>query len=233
MHYVMSDIHGKYEKYLQMLELIQFSEQDKLFILGDIADRGEQPIEIYQDMMKRNNIIPIMGNHDYMALFLLDMLITDMTEENFAADLELEDMQDILAWIDEGGDTTIAGFQKLSISEREEILDYIAGFALYQEIQIQEKKFILVHAGLENFEETRKLDSYEPQELLFIRDDPDKAYFQDKNIYVITGHTPTPYYSGKAEIYHGNNRICIDCGACFQTGRLACLCLETMEEFYI
>ncbi|MDE6777099.1 MAG: fructose-bisphosphatase class III [Oscillospiraceae bacterium] len=233
MHYVMSDIHGKYEKYLQMLELIQFSEQDKLFILGDIADRGEKPVEIYQDMMKRNNIIPIMGNHDYMALFLLDKLVTDMTEENFATGLELEDIQDILAWIDEGGDTTIAGFQKLSIPEREEILDYIAGFALYQEIQIQEKKFILVHAGLENFKETRDLDSYQPEEVLLIRDDPDKAYFQGKNIYVITGHTPTPYYSGKAEIYHGANRICIDCGACFQTGRLACLCLETMEEFYI
>ncbi len=233
MHYVMSDIHGKYEKYLQMLELIQFCEQDKLFILGDIADRGEQPVAIYQDIMKRNNIIPIMGNHDYMALFLLDKLVTDITEENFATGLELEDIEDILAWIDEGGDTTIAGFQKLSIPEREKILDYIAGFDLYKIIQIQEKKFILVHAGLGHFEETKKLEDYQPEDLLFTRDNPDKAYFQDKNIYVITGHTPTPYYSGKPEIYHGKNRICIDCGACFQTGRLACLCLETMEEFYI
>lgn len=233
MHYVISDIHGEYEKYLQMLELIQFSEQDKLYILGDIADRGEKPVAIYQDIMKKNNIIPIMGNHDYMALFLLDKLVTDITEENFATGLELEDIEDILAWMDEGGDTTIAEFQKLSIPEREEILDYIAGFELYQEIKIQEKKFILVHAGLGNFEENKKLEDYQPEELLLIRDNPDEAYFNDKNIYVITGHTPTPYYSGKPEIYHGENRICIDCGACFQDGRLACLCLETMEEFYI
>ena len=30
-----------------------------------------------------------------------------------------------------------------------------------------------------------------------------------------------------------NNFIAIDCGACFENGTLACLCLDTMEEFYV
>ena len=64
------------------------------------------------------------------------------------------------------------------------------------------------------------------------RHDPSKDYFDDKDIYVITGHTPTMIYTGKAEIYHSSNNICIDCGACMG-GRLACLCLDTMEEFYV
>ena len=34
MYYVMSDIHGEYEKYLLMLEKIQLSEKDALFVLG-------------------------------------------------------------------------------------------------------------------------------------------------------------------------------------------------------
>lgn len=233
MHYVMSDIHGEYEKYLKMLELIQFSEQDNLFILGDIADRGEKPVEVYQDIMRRNNVTPIMGNHDYMALYLLDKLVTDITEENYDSALESEDIDDILAWMEEGGNTTVAGFQKLNLLEREMLLNYIADFALYETVQIHEKKFILVHAGLGNFEEHKKLSDYNPEELLLTRDNPDKKYFKDETIYVITGHTPTPYYSGKPEIYHGQNRICIDCGACFPSGHLACLCLETMEEFYI
>ncbi|HIR16153.1 MAG TPA: serine/threonine protein phosphatase, partial [Candidatus Onthosoma merdavium] len=50
--------------------------------------------------------------------------------------------------------------------------------------------------------------------------------------FVIVGHTPTLGISGKAEIFHHNQFIAIDCGACFQDGALACLCLDTMEEFY-
>ena len=40
MIYVMSDIHGCYEKYRQMLDLIRFCEEDTLYILGDVVDRG-------------------------------------------------------------------------------------------------------------------------------------------------------------------------------------------------
>lgn len=40
MIYVMSDIHGKYDKYIQMLKQIHFSEKDTMYILGDMIDRG-------------------------------------------------------------------------------------------------------------------------------------------------------------------------------------------------
>ena len=40
MLYVMSDIHGEYERYLAMLEQIAFSQDDTLFVLGDVVDRG-------------------------------------------------------------------------------------------------------------------------------------------------------------------------------------------------
>lgn len=53
MIYVMSDIHGMYDKYIEMLELINLREHDSLYILGDIVDRGLHPMKILQDMMKR------------------------------------------------------------------------------------------------------------------------------------------------------------------------------------
>lgn len=34
-------------------------------------------------------------------------------------------------------------------------------------------------------------------------------------------------------IYRRGRQIGIDCGACFSTGRVAALCLETGEEFYV
>ena len=232
MTYVMSDIHGTYEKYLKMLEKISFSEKDVLFVLGDVCDRGAKPVEVLLDMMNRSNVFPIMGNHDFMALYLLRKLNVDITEENYNQ-LSTDDINDILAWIDEGGNTTIAGFQKLTPPEREAVLDYIEEMPLYETVDIGEKTFILVHAGLGNFRKDKKLSQYEPEELLLTRQSPDVRYFDDDDIYIITGHTPTYFISGKEEIYQNCHNICIDCGACFQGGRLACLCLDTMEEFYI
>ena len=50
--YVMSDMHGLYDRYLKMLELIRFSEEDELYILGDMIDRGPDGIPILLDMME-------------------------------------------------------------------------------------------------------------------------------------------------------------------------------------
>lgn len=40
MKYIISDIHGCKKEYLQLLDKIQFSAQDHLYILGDVLDRG-------------------------------------------------------------------------------------------------------------------------------------------------------------------------------------------------
>lgn len=39
-HYVMSDIHGEADRFHAMLEKIHFSDDDTLYILGDVIDRG-------------------------------------------------------------------------------------------------------------------------------------------------------------------------------------------------
>ena len=82
-------------------------------------------------------------------------------------------------------------------------------------------------------------------ELLFHKPDYEKIYFPDK--YLVTGHTPTRivYASEKGllleeipegqyedRIFRKNNHIAIDTG-CEFGGKLACLCLDTMEEFYV
>lgn len=38
--YCMSDIHGELDKFERMLDLIHFSDEDHLYILGDVIDRG-------------------------------------------------------------------------------------------------------------------------------------------------------------------------------------------------
>ena len=62
--YVMADLHGCYDKYVKMLEKINFSSNDALYILGDIIDRGEDGIKILHDVMGRKNIFPILDFFD-------------------------------------------------------------------------------------------------------------------------------------------------------------------------
>ncbi len=58
MIYVMSDIHGMYDKYIEMMDLIDLKETDIIY-LRDIIDRGVNSIKILQDMMKRSNVFGI------------------------------------------------------------------------------------------------------------------------------------------------------------------------------
>ncbi len=233
MIYAMSDIHGKYDKYIAMLERIKFDDDDTLFILGDVVDRGEEPIKVLKDMMERPNVYPIMGNHDYMALKVLSKLAVEITEHNYEGQVDMSVMQMMLDWIQEGGQTTLEKFRELKYEERADILDYMEEFSMYEVVDVGENTFILVHAGLGNFQKGKKLSQYSPYELMMMRTDPDQKYFDDDSIYVVSGHTPTKHFCGKFEIYKCNNNIHIDCGACFSEGKLACICLDTMEEFYV
>lgn len=233
MIYVMSDLHGQYEKYIKMLEKIKFCDDDVLYIIGDVVDRGPEAIKILQDMMMRPNIYPILGNHEIMAMEVLDHLMVEITEDNADNYLTEDLMQAYIDWTFNGGNNTLEEFKKLSNDEKLDIMDYLKEFSPYETIDVNDKTYILVHAGLNHFSKTKKLSDYTLTELTFIRPDYEIQYFDDPNIYIICGHTPTPLISGKVEIYHSHNNICIDCGATFKVGKLACLCLDTMEEFYI
>ena len=233
MIYAMSDIHGEYEKYRAMLEEIHFSPEDALYVLGDVVDRGPRPVEILRDMSMRGNVFPILGNHEAVAIHILEKLLVEITAENCETHLDGEWLRKIADWQWDGGTPTLEAFRALDNEARLDLLDYMRDFALYETVDVGERSFVLVHAGLRNFDEERPLRSYGADELLFDRHDFRRAHFADPNAFIVVGHTPTLALSGRAEIYQENNNICIDCGACYPNGRLACLCLDTMREYYV
>ena len=75
MIYAMSDLHGCFNAYLEMLKKIDLKEEDTLYILGDVIDRGLYGIDILLDMMKRPNIKPLIGNHEDMALPVMRAIV--------------------------------------------------------------------------------------------------------------------------------------------------------------
>lgn len=105
----MEDIHGQYDKYISMLEKISFSENDVLFVLGDVIDRGLQGMTILKDMMMRTNVYPILGNHEYMAKTAIPWLMQEITEETVKS-IDSEMMQGLIEWMNVGGSSTIAEF---------------------------------------------------------------------------------------------------------------------------
>lgn len=230
--YVISDIHGCYEKYRQMLDKIYFSNDDTLFVLGDVVDRGPQPVKVLQDMMCRPNVVPLIGNHELMALTCLKFLTTEVTEET-VAHLESDTLQILLEWMGEGGQSTIDGFSELSVEERKELTEYLGEFSLYEEVSVNGREYLLVHAGLGNFSPEKPIEGYTLEEMLFDRPDYSRVYFPDR--YLVTGHTPTRNirnHPNPDSIYRENNHIAIDCGCVFG-GRLGAVCLEDGREFYV
>lgn len=231
MIYVMSDIHGEYEAYKELLKKIRFSDRDELFILGDCIDRGPEPIKVLKDMMLRPNVFPVIGNHEYMALKVLKQLMKEITEESCAEIKNSALMQELLLWQQDGGAVTLEQFQKLDKEERYDILEYLEEFSLYEEAEAGGKSFVLVHAGLDNFSEERELSDYSLHELIFKAAELDRVYFKDR--YLVTGHVPTLAEKGNdGTVIIRNNNISIDCGKVFG-GRLAAVCLDNLKEFYI
>ena len=167
MLYCMSDIHGEYEKYLQMLETIRFSDADTLYILGDMVDRGPAPVEVLQDVAARANVYPILGNHELMAREALARLTVDVTEENAETHLRAEDFAALQEWLQNGGETTLRGFRALEKDARADLLDFLCDLPLYETAEAGENAFVLVHAGLGNFHPGKPLTAYSAFDLVW------------------------------------------------------------------
>ena len=230
MTYVVSNIHGNYAKFKALLSEISFRERDVMYILGDIVDYGEDSIELINDISMRYNVLPILGDHDMRAYKLLSSL-DEMLREGTMPDAEV--LGEMTEWIRDGGGKVMEDFKALDEEAREGILDYLSDMSLYEEVEVGGKTYVLVHAGIADFDEDISLDDCMPEDFISEPIDTDRTYYKDKTI--IFGHTPTYEIEGgkNGKIYHSdNNSIAIDCGAAFDEP-LGCLCLETGEEYYV
>lgn len=216
--YVMSDIHGCYEEFIQMLDLIKFNEDDELYILGDIFDRGLEPLKILDYIIGRKNITLIKGNHEKMF------------EEAF-------EYGDYSLWYRNGGHITHSKLIELGPYKERQIYNYIKNLPLIKIID----NHILVHAGLyfpkgyEQLELNDFIREQSEENILWSRENIDKEK-RFKNYTIIFGHTPVQMIKeGCNSILKRNSTIYIDCGCVFKhsKGRLACLRLDDYKEYYV
>lgn len=235
MIFVTADLHGVHPNQFQkLLEKAAFSDNDFLFILGDVIDRGAYGAEFLAWLTQQPNMELLLGNHE--AQLLACAFVFEEVNEGSLDALSLENLALVQNWMDNGGNPTMKGFRKLLKQDPEMvegILEYLREAPLYEEVTADGKDYVLVHSGLgENFHQDRPLEDYAPQELLFTRPDLLTVYYPHKK--VIFGHTPTGYYGQRYQgkpIYTGT-WINIDTGVAAGNSPVL-LCLDTMQEYYL
>ena len=213
--YVTSDLHGlPLADLKRLLNMVNFNDDDWLFILGDVIDRqNDGGIEILKWLLEQPNAQLILGNHEAMLLSCV-FVFEEITDENIG-DFTQEKMELLMNYTQNGGDVTLKTLRSLLQTVPDtltDILDYLRDAPVYETVSVGNKDFLLVHSGLDNFSKNKKLVDYTVDELIWAWPEITDEYFDD--IITVFGHTPTMSYdhANKGKILKTKTWIDIDVG---------------------
>lgn len=230
MTYVTSDLHGyPLEKFKALLKKAEFSEKDRLIIIGDVIDRGAESAKLLLWIMEQKNVELLLGNHEDMMLGC-EFLFSEVDDID-TSELSERELLCYMNWMKNGGDETVAELKRLSGEKRREIFDFVSDCAMYKTLDIGSRRFVLVHGGLGNFSPERELCDYSSRELLWERPMLWENYSYD--FITVFGHTPTLSYSReyRGRMIKTSTWINIDTGVTAGLDPML-LRLEDLKEFY-
>ncbi|MEL7148849.1 MAG: metallophosphoesterase [Bacteroidota bacterium] len=93
--FVIGDIHGCYDELLKLIDQASIGPDDQLIALGDIVDRGDQSVEVYQFLRNRPNTIVLMGNHERKHLRGILSYSQEIVKVQFG-----DGYKDFVHWVD-------------------------------------------------------------------------------------------------------------------------------------
>lgn len=251
MFYAISGLNGDYDAYKRVLAKLGFKAlddieeedimneeavintlegEDVLYVLGNIIGAGDGSMKILQDMIGRDNVIAIAGDNELritQSLRALDDHIRSTGDVPPAAI-----MDKITSMLGEELSGAVKEFVELEDDDREDILDYLDEISeeAFLEVMMARKKYVMVHAGIRNFDPDKELDEYEAEDFTSEPADLDKTYYRNRTL--VVGHVPTTELGGDGRIVKKNNNIAIDCG-CGRGGQMGIFCLNNGSEMYV
>lgn len=229
MTYVLSDIHGNLQRFDSILKQIHLQPDDTLYVLGDAIDRYPDGIRIFGRIMKMPNVKMILGNHEYMMLNAIGHC-KDTAEEEFYTDWHTRSL-----WYRNGGELTHWQLKHMRKDFRMKLFDYLYQLPVNLETEVNGIKYKLVHASpVENYDIDLHSEKYKDEKMFAVWSRWTQSHPVPDGYRMIFGHTPTIYFQDEEPlcIWKSEHAIGIDCGCGFEPGRLACLRLEDMKEFY-
>ncbi|WP_058269997.1 metallophosphoesterase family protein [Olsenella massiliensis] len=200
--YAFSDVHGHRAPLERLLERVAPSDDDTIFMLGDMVDRGPDPVGVMRLCRSLKGAQVLMGNHE-------DLMMSYVTSGGSAVAQ--------LNWEINGSHTTLAGLEALGEPDRLDLLDWVFNLPLCGVCELEGRLFVLVHAGIRPLApatvvpasltpETlaRLLDDQDAEDLMWIREEfwsrpTGLVDEQGRGAVVIAGHTPAVYLTRMAD----------------------------------
>lgn len=226
--FAISDIHGCLQTFLALLDKLQLTKEDELYILGDMIDRGPNSVAVMDHVMQMMadgyQVTALMGNHEWMFMQAIDETIPYCW-----------DYRRYQAWIKNGGATTIMnlGFQRIDDLKR---LDKkYDTFVRSLKSHVELDNCFLVHAGFNFKEEDIFKDTHSMYWIRNYYESIDKEKI--KNKVIIHGHTSRRFDTLEQELAEMKYpSVNIDCGCVYHPrtgiGHLCALNLDTMQPTF-
>lgn len=231
MHWVISDIHGCYSEYLELLEKLRLTDRDVLFVLGDAIDRGPDSMDALLDVLSRPGTVYLPGNHDFFLRRLGPAYGFTSAEGRTAPSLFERALH--AGWMLDGGRATLEQFRALPASKRRDVLDRLEEAPAFAEVTADSRRFVLVHKAVPGFPGRPRFADWSLAHFLRRSGPYTRPFFADSRT-VVSGHTWTAQIrpDGSSLVFTSDGHVAIDCGCVFG-GALAAYCLESGETVYV
>jgi serine/threonine protein phosphatase 1 len=211
--FAISDIHGCYRTFYELVvRTIKLKKSDRLILLGDYIDRGDQIKEVIDfiiDLKEKGfDITTLKGNHEAM---LLDSIL---------------DPEMYALWMMNKGSTTLDSFGIAEAGQIEKkYIDFFSSLEYYREIG----NILFVHAGFNDF----ITDPFSDFESMIWESNPSYLNPLLQGKIIIHGHRPKFVDYVKMQINEKSNVIPIDTGCVYDKelgyGFLSALDINRME----
>ena len=260
MYYFMSDIHGNSKAYFAMKKYIEFSENDELYILGDIFDGNTgcpgECLKILDDIMENDNITLILGEHEYFhAMHYLE-------KNDYRASSKYKNQLSKWSF---GGKVLMEYLESLTEETYQKYMQYLLGCEVSKVLKIGQRYFYLVHGApvlcnkekIEEWQEkvvVSEIDVYKNYINEVLNDPNNNCINQNnyQNVIIMCGHrdindmmlddknikemNAQGANEGYQKIVFHNKIMNINCGCrgdaykAFFHPTLACVCLDEFDD---
>lgn len=233
MNYVVGDIHNENRRLQMLLEEVSFGAEDRLVILGDLFDRGEaadpDPVGLYFTVLGlEDRVTVVRGNHDQWLANYIDYYFSLPERKRLQCESYHYNSFDLIK-------------KRLTFVDMQELSSRIRSWPLQAELEINGITCLFAHA------QASPLGKREADEYYLLGDEASREHFIRYGIegcVTFCGHIGTSNFRNCGGQYldeegrsiwrnEAQNVYMMDCGCGFASGRLACLCIETGERWYV
>lgn len=230
--YVVSDLNGHLTQFIKLMRHIDFSEEDRMLVLGNAVSGGPQPIELLQFLIE----------HKERIGFCLGVAEILMLKSLLEKDFEI-----FTQWsTDYSGKMIYEKFKTLSDTEQHRLLIFLRESPSFFIVD----RFFLSNGGLKIWEEKPAVDVEKPTLEELMKSGPseqfvlnfDSEFYQKPGLSdytIVFGSIPVQHIRGQDK----NNKIWFDsihedkiginCNVNYPPHKLGCLRLNDLKQFYI